>query len=365
MRGSARQRRHEEEEESVFVSMTDMTVGFLFIVILLLAFFASQYNPSQMVPKPEYDQLKEEHQTLQAQHRALQVERDALLAEIERLRRQIEILDQKIAELEEQIARLKANVTSLTDDLARAEAERDRLAAELAQAKSKIAGLETRVAELETELDKLRQPDPLETYINQSLAERRRILEQLRDKISIDFPELKVVLSEESDALRFQGDGLFRSGSARLRPDRIAFVETVAAKLEELLPCYTLGQQSRHRSDCNSGFALIEAVQIEGHTDADGGDMTNLSLSTARANDTFRAMTEHEPMLVDHLNFKGQPVLSVAGYGKMRPVADNGTVEGKASNRRIDLRIIMYVPARSEEIEKVRIRLNAQGAQTP
>ncbi len=39
MRANAsRKRTHEEEEESVFVSMTDMTVSFLFIVMVLLAF---------------------------------------------------------------------------------------------------------------------------------------------------------------------------------------------------------------------------------------------------------------------------------------------------------------------------------------
>jgi hypothetical protein len=48
---SARKRRGEEEDESVFVSMTDMTVSFLFIVILLLAFFASRYSNDDVVPR--------------------------------------------------------------------------------------------------------------------------------------------------------------------------------------------------------------------------------------------------------------------------------------------------------------------------
>jgi hypothetical protein len=125
---------------------------------------------------------------------------------------------------------------------------------------------------------------------------------------------------------------------------------------------YTLGERSALKGGCNTGFALIEAVQIEGHTDADGGDMSNLILSTARANDTFRVMTEHVPTLVGHLNLKSQPVLSVAGYGEMRPVAPNESNEGKASNRRIDLRIIMYVPAHSEEIARVREALQGGSA---
>ena len=41
-------RRHAEEEgESVFVSMTDLTVSFLFILLVLLAFFATQIQPDE------------------------------------------------------------------------------------------------------------------------------------------------------------------------------------------------------------------------------------------------------------------------------------------------------------------------------
>ncbi|WP_430512064.1 hypothetical protein [Pannonibacter phragmitetus] len=53
MRASSRRTHQEEEEESAFVSMTDMTVSFLFIVILLLAFFASQYSDTDQVPRSE------------------------------------------------------------------------------------------------------------------------------------------------------------------------------------------------------------------------------------------------------------------------------------------------------------------------
>ena len=235
-------------------------------------------------------------------------------------------------------------------------AERDTLVTDLQQAKAEVARLTARVAELEDEVARLKQPDPLETYINQSLAERRRILDKLREMLAADFPDpdLKITLSEESDALRFQGDGLFRSGSDVVRPDRIKFVQGVATRLEQILPCYTLGIASSKGSECQGNLALVEAVQIEGHTDSDGGDMQNLGLSAKRAVSTFDVMTQHEPSLARHLNIRRQPVLSVAAYGKMRPVASNDTAQGKSSNRRIDLRIIMYVPSHSEEIEKVR-----------
>lgn len=296
--GRGRARNHGEEEESVFVSMTDMMIGFLFIVILLLAYFSSQYDPAKNVPLPVHERIVFERD--QAKTEVVD-----LIQEVSRLEAVIEEMKRKISELQAEIAALKV-------------------------------------------------PNPLEAYINNSMAERRRILETLRDQLKIDFPELDVVLSEESDALRFQGDGLFRSGAFALRPDRKPFVEAVAARLQAILPCYTLGADALWTQSCNSQFALIEAVQIEGHTDSDGADLTNLTLSTNRANETFRIMSAAQPSLVSHLNFRKQPVLSVAGYGEMRPLNGNETVEDKSANRRIDLRIIMYTPVRSEEIEVVR-----------
>ncbi|MER9144267.1 OmpA family protein [Mesorhizobium sp. M0871] len=307
---SMRRRRHEEEEESAFVSMTDMTVGFLFIVILLLAFFASQYNPSEMVPRHEYEKVL--------------TERNALAEELKRL-------EQRIAQL------LK---------------ERDAAIAARERADKEIAELKSRIAKLEAELERLRKPNPLEAYINSSMEARRRILQQLRERIALDFPDLQLMPSEES--LRFQGEGLFKRGESTLLPDRLRLVQVLADRLREILPCYTLGADARFDANCNSGFALIEAVQIEGHTDSDGDDMANLVLSTNRATTTFRAMTTQQEKLLNYLNFQRQPVLSVAGYGRMRPIASNDTVEDKASNRRIDLRIIMYVPHDTDEIDKVR-----------
>lgn len=293
MRGAFRRLQREEEEESAFVSMTDMTVSFLFVVMILLAFFASRFNPKESVPKSQYDHVVR---------------------------------------------------------------ERDQLSAALMASNAKITTLETEIKRL---LAKLQEKNPLEEYLTKTANERRQILQRLRDQLKVDFPDLQVVISEENDALRFQGDGLFQSSQSILRPERRAIVESIADRLEAILPCYTLGSKSRWANGCNNGGAIIEAVQIEGHTDATGDDISNLRLSTDRANSTFVAMTAREPGLVAHLNFRGQPVLSVAGYGKMRPVAGNDTSGGRATNRRIDLRIIMYTPSRSEEIDNIRKALRS------
>jgi len=296
MRAAFRRRNREDEEESVFVSMTDMTVSFLFILMIMLAFFASQFNPDETVQLIRYNQA---------------------LLERDKARRQVADLDKRVAELEQEIERLKAE---------------------------------------------LAEKDPVEEYLKRTAQVRQRILEQLRDQLRVDFPDLMIEISQEQDALRFQGDGLFASGESVLRADKRQIVETIAARLDQILPCYTLGGQANWSGACNESAAIIEAVQIEGHTDATGNDQSNLELSTQRANETFWAMLSKQPALDEHLNFRDQPVLSVAGYGEMRPIADNATMTGRATNRRIDLRIIMYTPTVSTEIDHIARRL---GATTP
>lgn len=71
--------------------------------------------------------------------------------------------------------------------------------------------------------------------------------------------------------------------------------------------------------------------EVAGHTDSDGAAEYNEGLSARRAT-TVR----------DYLASNGiaENRMTVRGYGEAQPIADNGTREGKAQNRRVVLRII-------------------------
>ncbi len=73
------------------------------------------------------------------------------------------------------------------------------------------------------------------------------------------------------------------------------------------------------------------AVEIGGHTDADGSDQGNLTLSEQRAQS-----------VVDYLIAAGvdSALLTAVGYGETLPITDNDTDEGKAQNRRIEFSIL-------------------------
>lgn len=458
MRAQAKKIRREEEEESAFVSMTDMTVGFLFIMMILLAFFASQARKTETVPISKFEEMVEQRDewrdlaktraetiarlnkelealefrvtdltaqlkalnevkiTLEAENSSLKADNEALKLRVRELQKlellvaeltlRIEALNKEKDALEAENSSLKADNEALKQhvrDLEKLELlvaeftlrvealnkEKDALKSENSSLKADNEGLKVLVMALEelvlnlkeliedfekqievkdkeieklkAQLAQLKKVDPLEAYLARVSTARREVLIRLRDAILVDFPDLKVELSEESDALRFQGEGLFASGRSNLARDKAAIVSKLAERLDEILPCFTVGASSRFDEACNPAFALVEAVQIEGHTDNRGTDQVNRSLSVARANSTLFAMTRAAPGVMQHLNLKRQPVLSVAAYGPDRPVTTNDTPEGRATNRRIDLRFIMVTPRDTGGIEVIREALQAEG----
>ena len=84
----------------------------------------------------------------------------------------------------------------------------------------------------------------------------------------------------------------------------------------------------------NKVFTLLQAradlkLEVQGHTDNVGNDAYNQKLSDARA-----------ASVVAWLAGKGVAAsrLSARGYGRKSPIADNDTDEGRAKNRRVELK---------------------------
>ena len=145
-------RRHiEEEGESVFVSMTDLTVSFLFILLVLLAFFATQIQPEEMVSLSDHEDLKlelsEARATIIRLEEALANERDR----IDRLEQEQRALAVRLAEATDakrQLEEALANERRRADRLGR---ENRTLVDRLAEANRTIAELRTLIEALRAE----------------------------------------------------------------------------------------------------------------------------------------------------------------------------------------------------------------------
>jgi outer membrane protein OmpA-like peptidoglycan-associated protein len=95
--------------------------------------------------------------------------------------------------------------------------------------------------------------------------------------------------------------------------------------------------QSRSFNLLNQVSSILKAhpeltkVRIEGHTDADGSDASNLDLSDRRAKAVKRYLEERD---VD-----GGRLLGI-GYGESRPVVPNTSKKNKEQNRRVEFVIV-------------------------
>ncbi|MBN9433601.1 MAG: OmpA family protein [Bosea sp.] len=295
MRAARRPRRAEEDEESVFVSMTDLMVSFLFIIMILLAFFATQIAPRDTVPRERFETVANK---LIDREKQLQ----ALKEENERLRRLV----------------------------------------------SAQAG------------------NPIERYNFQSAELRGKMLDRIQKRIRAADTSIDVSISRNGDALEFKGDGLFGSGSDAPSATGRRKMEVIAGILKDELQCFSLGERSTLASACNPSVALIDALQVEGHTDSTGTDVLNMDLSSRRGTSIYAIMVTASPDLLGFRNLKNQPIVSVAGYGKGRPIRDNDSDLSRDANRRIDLRFIMFappeeqfVPQRIEDLPRLRQLLAA------
>lgn len=84
-------------------------------------------------------------------------------------------------------------------------------------------------------------------------------------------------------------------------------------------------------ADAMRTHSEITKLEIQGHTDNQGGSKRNLTLSDARA-DSVRAWLASHGVSPERVSAKG--------YGDMRPIAPNVTAGGRAKNRRVQFVIL-------------------------
>lgn len=80
--------------------------------------------------------------------------------------------------------------------------------------------------------------------------------------------------------------------------------------------------------------------EIGGHTDSQGREEMNRSLSQSRADAVLDALLAQNLLLGE---------VTAVGYGEAEPIADNETEEGRAQNRRIEFKMIRDVDENEED----------------
>lgn len=130
---------------------------------------------------------------------------------------------------------------------------------------------------------------------------------------------IEMEITSQYVTLTLNGSILYDSGKADLKSEATAFMD----KLGDVLSRY--------------GDNLIE---VKGFTDSvpvrpGGRYADNMELSQARAYSVYRYLVDEKDM--------SEETLECAGRGEQEPIASNDTAEGRALNRRVEIRIYSIV----------------------
>lgn len=200
----------------------------------------------------------------------------------------------KVADSDTKETEFKENATGEQDS------KLQELADQLGASQEEIKELQESIENLEAE--KMKLSEELAEKIEESLAENF-----MSDQVDVSFDANCVILS-------LNGAFLFDSGKADLKTE----AKPILNKIGKILNRYA-----------------DNTVEIEGHTDSvplNGGRYENNDvLSSYRALAVFNYLKDNasiDPGIMKH-----------SGRGEYMPIADNSTPEGRAKNRRVEIKI--------------------------
>lgn len=306
----------EDQGDSYLASLSDLMVGMLFIFIIMLMAFALTYRSAQ-------DKSETTTAELQTQ-----------------LEKEVEA-EAKAREAEKEAEAAARDAT---------EAEK-KAREELARQQALSRQLDAERTEFKTQNEVLAEA---QSVLSASDELRKSLLRRIRDALVAQ--GVQVIIDEENGILRLPDELLFNSGESILRAEGAAKIQRLASVLMGVVPCYAHGEARGGLTCPQDAHPILEAVYIEGHTDNIPIAKGNWALSTERAVHTFQTLIQSEPGLALIRNGDGASLLGVSGYGEEHPVDSNGTDEGRAHNRRIDLRFLLAAPS-PEELERIRLKV--------
>jgi len=244
----------------------------------------------------ELGSLKQKHATLTADNTALRADFDKLTAEAAGLTKDKAAITKDKEELEQV---LKARSDTLSQN---------------------ISDLRQKVATLEGENKRLKEEiAALQRVKEEKVKEVSNTYEQLLQNMKSEIAKGQVTISELKGKLTVNMEAaiLFDSGKADVKDDGLEILQKMVGTLKGVKD---------------------KAIRIEGHTDnvqiigaLSRVFPTNWELSAARAINVARYLQQQglDPT-----------VLSAAAFAEYKPVADNGTKEGRAKNRRIEITLV-------------------------
>jgi OOP family OmpA-OmpF porin len=180
--------------------------------------------------------------------------------------------------------------------------------------------LKSTVDPLEAEMnEKLRKQQDEQERLAGQIAENQALTEQARAEAAkaqqtADYANNRINGLDDFDTLKTITVP-FASGSATLGPKAKATIDEAAAWV---------------KTQNTKGWVMA----VVGYADSTGNSQRNIDLSERRANAVIYYIVNKYKMSLNRLV---QPF----GYGQLEPVAENKTKEGRAKNRRVEIRLMV------------------------
>ena len=198
----------------------------------------------------------------------------------------------------------------------------------------------------------LRKSELADAQAGQALAE------QSRDKAQKDLQDTQIAMGQKAQAELGQARQQLNKTNEQLAADKKAREEAekhLKESMDALAKMATIKQDTRGTVITLSGSVLFASnksdllpaamaaldnvvtaiksdpsrnVTINGYTDSQGAKAYNMDLSQKRADSVRNYFVQHG---ID------QGMVKAVGYGPDSPIADNGTAEGRANNRRVEI----------------------------
>lgn len=240
-----------------------------------------------------------------------------------------------MAERRLDIARAAAEVESYAQQIAQLERERDQILLEASRRDAEAARLEAEKLRLQS-LARAEEAERAQEAAASAIA-----LSELSTAEAEQARRLAQAQSQEAALARKEADLAFAAAeSLRLQLQTMTATSEARGQVMTLSGDAFASGQSRLKPEARANLQRVvefvnrfpdNSVLIEGHTDSQGGANLNQVLSQKRAEAVRDALVQEG---VD----AGR--ITAVGLGKDRPVADNGTAEGRARNRRVEIVVL-------------------------
>ena len=269
-------------------------------------------------------QAAQDQQMTEAQRQeALLAAANAALADEQALsaesQRQVALLNEQVRELRNQVGRLQTLLDIQDAEDADSQVQIENLTDQLNTALARVASEERRRRVLEeTERRRLEEEAArLEAEAQDLRNYRSEFFGRLRDVVA-DLDGIRI----EGDRFVFSSEVLFQPGRAELSASGRAEMANVASILRTIA------------NDIPEGIDWI--IRVDGHTDnvplsGTGEYRNNWELSQARALSVVLYMINNEGIDPNRL--------AANGFGEFQPINPEDTVEARAQNRRIELKL--------------------------